>query len=197
MGRGEGEDQNSTVCPHLHAPPKCGLTPTPARRPAFQGGEEKGLRAERGERGLTAGDLCSAQCALSEEGHLGHSAQGPRPPSYSRSALFERPRWAWASSFAAPARRWGEAAPGLGLWVLTDYSCPVSQCLGQPRGPLGHPQPAPRESGHPRFWEPPARQGALNRGSGGIGLPSPGTLGKSRPLPGPRCPHLRMGWGLE
>lgn len=68
-------------------------------------------------------------------------------------------------SLRCPSTSLGEAAPGLGLWVLTGYSYPVSECLGQPRGPLGHPQPAPRGSGSPRLPEPPARQGALNRGS--------------------------------
>ena len=68
-------------------------------------------------------------------------------------------------SLRFPGTSLGEAAPGLGLWVLADYSCPLSECLGQPRGPLGHPQPAPGGSGSTLLPEPPARQGALNPGS--------------------------------
>lgn len=68
-------------------------------------------------------------------------------------------------SLRCPGTSLGEAAPGLGLWVLADYSCPLSECLGQPRGPLGHPQPAPGGSGSTLLPEAPARQGALNRGS--------------------------------
>ena len=67
-------------------------------------------------------------------------------------------------SFAVPPRRWGRRllARASGFWQVIPVQC---QCLGQPRGPLGHPQPAPRGSGSTRLPEPPARQGALNRGS--------------------------------
>ena len=80
-------------------------------------------------------------------------------------------------SLRCPGTSLGEAAPGLGLWVLADYSCPLSECLGQPRGPLGHPQPAPGGSGSTLLPEPPARQGALNPGSRWARQQPPGALG--------------------
>lgn len=163
MPGGGGGKRDKKLCSlFLLAPTPSQSVGCPLRRPAFQGREKKGRTRREESADSPQGIRVQPNARRERRGPRG-CAPGPRPPGY--PWLFRSgpggpgllPSLPWHVSGGGGSRS-GPLGPG-------NYSCPLSECLGQPRGPLGHPQPAPGGSGSTLLPEPPARQGALNRGS--------------------------------
>lgn len=195
MGEGRGSKLQSLSSPPL--PPKVWALPPTPRAPSIPGwGGGRGRTRREESADSQQGIRVQPNWPRERRGRPGPTARWD-PGLQPLPALSEQPPvvLGFPRRRPCPGTPQGKAAPGLGLWVLAGYSCPVSERPGQPRGPLGHPQPAPRGSGRARVPEPPARQGALSRGSRGDPQPPPrgGTLGTSPPLPGPGCPRPGMG----
>lgn len=196
-GRERGERRSNLQLPSLFASPfpKCGLrSRTPPQAPRIPGWKERGA-ARGGRRAKTHSELCvfSPTCP-----GRGGAARPPSTPDPGLQLLRSSRAAGGPGPLSPPPQHVaGEVVPGQGLWVLTDYPCPVCTRPGQPLGPLGHPQPVPRGSGRTRLPSP-GRQGALNWAQGRTGgcLECCGSLGKSPALPGSRRSNLGVGWGL-
>lgn len=191
-GGGERIKTPATVSFRPHPVPKCGLSPPtpPARRPAFLSGEEEGTARGRRRVRTHSGESVSSPTRPETGGAALVTANGD-PGLQLLQAFSERP--GGPELLTPPPLHVAERAWPPESWRIIPVLCKRVQDSGAgcwvtlSLRPVGQGALASRS---PR----PAR-GRYAGVRGGIRscLRCRGTLGKSPPLPGPRCPRLGMG----